>query len=149
MSNKLTAMLSHFLMKLMRQSFSQSDWEKFFLLSLHEMNFGRGADFTSDGELMAINHILDKLENQGPVTIFDVGANTGSYTKMLSERFGDNATIYSFEPSSETYRILQKTTANIKNVILNNFGFSDTERQAVLYSAAADPGLASLYRRKL
>ncbi len=79
--------------------------------------------------------------------MFDVGANTGEYTKILLEFFPE-ASIHSFEPAIKTY---QKLKENIQssNVKLNNFAISDKVSEGILYYDRECSGLASLYDRQL
>lgn len=73
------------------------------------------------------------LDKRGNVeTIFDVGANTGEYTRMLGSYFPD-ARIHCFEPAGATFSILADNMRDNGNVVLNNFGISD-ERGKVFYT---------------
>lgn len=57
--------------------------------------------------------------------------------------------IYCFEPSHYTFEKLSQTHSNNERVMLNNFGLSNTETKATLYSNADGSGLASLTKRRL
>lgn len=52
--------------------------------------------------------------------------------------------IHCFEPSRYTFEKLSQTHSNNEKVILNNFGLSNAETKATLYSNADGSGLASL-----
>ncbi len=82
--------------------------------------------------------------------LFDVGANVGNYTKLLTQSF-PNAFIHCFEPLNTTYTRLVKNTDN-SNCLLNNFGLSDIEGEKLIYyndSSEELLGLSSLYQRQL
>lgn len=127
----------------------QNFWETIYNLSLKKMNFGNGGDFSESGELFVLKLIKNKLEKSPNLTIFDVGANIGNYSKAISEIFPENAKIYSFEPSKTTFELFLKNTKNIENIIPHNFGFSEQEESQILYSNIEGSGLASVYHRKL
>ncbi|MCO5230486.1 MAG: FkbM family methyltransferase [Chitinophagales bacterium] len=128
---------------------NQYIWNNLFLLSLRQMNFGNGGYFHQSGELFVAEHIKRKLKNEDSITIFDVGANVGNYAKSLSKVFDNNAKIYSFEPSKSTFEIFKSNTQDIKNIIGNNFGFSDNVYQHTLFKDFEGSGLASVYQRNL
>jgi len=81
------------------------------------MNFG---DYESEDAAFLYSFI-----NNGDV-IFDIGANIGWYSMVLSKKF-PLSTIHSFEPLPVTYESLTANIAlnNANNIISNNFGFSD------------------------
>lgn len=64
-----------------------------------------------------------------PKVIFDVGANIGVYSFLLSKKY-PYAKIYSFEPVLENFNNLVKNIEanNLKNVIPYNFGFYKEEK---------------------
>lgn len=123
--------------------------ESIFQMSLRQMNFGNGGDFNQSGELFVAKFILNKLENEPLIIIFDVGSNIGNYSKSLHDIFNSKAKIFSFEPSTKTYELFIETTKNINNIIPNNFGLSDNEGNQLLFSNSEGSGLASVYQRKL
>lgn len=130
----------------------QKLFEKIHSFSLGGMNIGRAGLFDEDGELKVLQYI-HKQEGNKKLTLFDVGANVGHYTEALMNVFGDNARVYSFEPSKKTFETLSKTIYNnpICNgkVIINNVGLSDEAENIELFTDADNSGLASVYRRRL
>ncbi len=62
---------------------------------------------------------------------------------------GDNAKIYAFEPSLQTFNTLLSNTTTIKNLEKFNFGFSDTNQNLTLYFDNPNSGMASVYKRNL
>jgi FkbM family methyltransferase len=128
---------------------NSSFWETLYNLSLRQMNFGNGGDFSQSGELFVLKFIQNKLENEYNIIIFDVGANIGNYSKAVNEIFTAKTKIFSFEPSKRTFELFLKNTLNIENIIPHNFGFSDKEHNQILYTNIEGSGLASVYHRKL
>ena len=60
--------------------------------------------------------LVQKLVSNG-MTVFDVGANVGDYSILLSHLVGYFGTVYSFEPTTHTYKTLK---IRIKNCEINN-----------------------------
>lgn len=54
-----------------------------FLEILTAMNYGPGDNYETSGEKQAIEYIKKNLDAKAPI-IFDVGANVGGYTLMLT-----------------------------------------------------------------
>jgi FkbM family methyltransferase len=61
--------------------------------------------------------ILNSLVHAGQV-VLDIGANVGYYTIRLSELVGPSGRVYSFEPITENYKILERAVKGkqLKNV---------------------------------
>ena len=137
------------IIKILSKIRNQDIWENIFQLSLSEMNFGNGGDFSQSGELFVAKFIQSKLEKEPLIIIFDVGANIGGYSKAMSDIFKANSKIFSFEPSKKTFDLFLEKTKNCNNIIPNNFGFSDKEYNQVLFTNSEGSGLASVYQRKL
>jgi FkbM family methyltransferase len=142
-------MIMRILIKVLGKIKGQAFLEYIYLVALKYMNFGRGYNYNKSGELNVIKHIGKYYSGDLSLVIFDVGANVGNYTKALSEFYTDRAVIHSFEPSKKTYETFLETTGDLKNVIPNNFGFSDTETHQLLYTDADGSGYASTYQRNL
>ena len=84
------------------------------------------------GEYYLIHKILKKnLSSIKKPIIFDVGANIGDYSLMLSREF-PNAEIYAFEPNKNTYEILaQKTKGAVRCI---NAGLGDEAKKEKIYT---------------
>lgn len=128
---------------------NQSVWENIFQLSLKQMNYGNGAYFTESGELFVCQQIYSRLHNESTITVFDVGANVGNYSKALSKVFISKTKIYAFEPSKKTFDRYKETTKGISMISPYNFGFSDIEQDHILHSDSEGSGLASVYQRNI
>ncbi|QDK77227.1 FkbM family methyltransferase [Spirosoma sp. KCTC 42546] len=127
----------------------QPVYEKLHLFTLYAMNYG-GGSFTDDsGEEYVVRYVARKTAEQSePVTIFDVGANVGTYAQMILKGFGKRATIHCFEPSRATYQTL-KANVPEQNVYKHNIGLSDQAGELALYTDAEQSGMTSVYERDL
>jgi FkbM family methyltransferase len=70
------------------------------------------------------------VKSNDPV-FFDIGANIGQTVKDIKEVF-KNATIHAFEPSPNTFEILQNNTSNFKKLYLWNFGVGSSNDDLLL-----------------
>jgi FkbM family methyltransferase len=145
--------IKKFFMKISNNFVGKKGYQRFYLrlfyLSLRGLNFSNGGNFRKSGELFVLKFINEKFINEKSLTIFDVGGNIGNYSKELSDFFDSKAFIHSFEPSKKTFETFLKTTKDCKNIISNNFGFSDKENNQLLFTNQDGSGLASIYHRRL
>jgi FkbM family methyltransferase len=86
--------------------------------------------------------ILDRLAAHDVRTVFDVGANAGTYTRACLSRF-KNARIHAFEIASITFANLVRNVASSR-VAFNNLGLSNSEGTIDLYYCRDDDGKSSL-----
>ena len=127
----------------------QKIYEALFHFSLIGMNFGNNGSLKETGELNILKKIKNIFQSDELLTVFDAGANVGEYPKLVSNLFGVNTTIHSFEPSKKTFEKFLENTSDITNIIPNNFGFSDTGNNLLLFTNRENSGLASVYQRNL
>lgn len=127
----------------------QPAWESLHKLSLHRMNYGRGATIEGGGERWVLRHLKEIFRDSAHLVVFDVGANTGQYTTELLQSFGNKANIFCFEPNTATFNLLTQKMVGKSNVHCYNLGLSDKDHEAVLYSNGETSGMASLYDRHL
>jgi FkbM family methyltransferase len=87
---------------------------------------------------------LERVLSPGSVFV-DVGANIGIYTLVASRIVGDTGRVIAFEPSAQSFPILQRNIAlnGFKNVLAFPFALSQISGQARLYRGP-NPGLNSL-----
>jgi FkbM family methyltransferase len=128
--------------------FFQPLWRKLHKLSLHRMNYGRGATVRGSGEEWVLDYLKQTNRQTRPFIVFDVGAYTGEYTEKVLATFGDQAQVYCFEPNEETFSVLKSNHGVKKNVRCLNFGLSDREESRMLYSNGGTSSMASLYHRR-
>lgn len=107
-------------------------------------NFGP-SEVGKSGELAA----LERMKAAAPVAsvIFDVGANVGEWT-LNAARHWPLASIYAFEPSTDTFAKLEAATAGM-HVTCVRSAVSDRSGQVQLHEVPGLPGLSSLHARDL
>lgn len=81
-------------------------------------------DFDSKRRMQIIHHY--KID-----TLFDIGANSGQYSKNLRE-MGYNGKIISFEPLSLAFEKLQKVSSKDKSWIVNNNALGDKNIKSII-----------------
>lgn len=86
--------------------------------------------------------------NQKDFILFDIGANIGQYSKMVSEKY-PKSRIYSFEPSKHTYRLLLDNIGDDIRIKPINIAFGEKNTRKNLYSNHDGSGMASFYQRVL
>jgi len=126
-----------------------SFFTKLYFWALEGMNIGTGTEAETSGEINALDFV--KQMGAGSQVVFDVGANIGSYTKLLLEYLGGretDLTIHCFEVSKRTFKTLEQNLHDDR-VILNNIGLSSEKAEATLYCDKNHSGMASLYNRQL
>ncbi len=106
--------------KILKRTFKRNTHNAFFSAlagfgrSMNRFYENRNHDVYSNGEAT----LIKKISKINPKTIFDVGANIGSYSLIANEHL-KNATIYSFEPVPSTFELLKKNTEHIsENTII-------------------------------
>lgn len=90
----------------------QSFYWEIYNSALQEMNYNCSGEINYSGEKSAIKYVIENLIKTYPgqqLTMFDVGANIGNYTKELLSFTSEecNITIHCFEPSPETFFTLE------------------------------------------
>ena len=124
----------------------QGVWEALYELSLAGLNFGEGNHPDLSGERSVIELIKRRCAGRSPpFVVFDVGANTGVYTRAILSVFDQAAEIWCFEPSESAFRLLEADIGHVDAVHLRRLGLSDEEGDATLYSPGEASKLGSLY----
>ncbi len=120
-------------------------------LSLKGMNFGGGVFPKESGEARVVSDFLER-SSKPLLTVFDVGANSGSYTNVWLESLSQtrkSAHIFAFEPARKLYEdLIQKFSKNA-TVQIFPWALSDRAGQAVLHSDFEGSGMASLAKRNM
>jgi FkbM family methyltransferase len=103
----------------------------------------------TNGERYFVENVLPNLIPTNP-TIFDVGANTGEFSTLLSHQF-PSSNIFAFEPIKNTFETLKTETSHYPKINLNNLGLSDKKGIGVLYNTkdSANSEIATLYKEAL
>lgn len=127
----------------------QPFFKKLHELSLLGLNFGGGDNVGNSGEKNAIARIRGMLKPGAGRVIFDVGANTGIYTKEILSVFGNDAEVYCFEPLKKAFAILNENLAGHPNIRTYNFGLGEKDCVATIYADEASSPLASCFGRDI
>jgi FkbM family methyltransferase len=99
---------------------------------------GFSYDFAKNGE----EWLMGATSGFGFKTVFDVGANIGSWTRSALGYF-QAAEFHCFELSSETFATLQENL-NEPRVHLNNFGLSDSDSEVEYKNYGRNSGVNTL-----
>lgn len=139
-------------MKIKRESF----FMKRLRLRLHSLqNFldnNNQSEFHLNGESVFIEHFFRHFQKVRPVTVFDVGANVGSYTKeiaSIAKQQSQECQIHAFEPVLSTFETLKKNLSELSGIHLKNAALSSKEGQLEIHYHEQGSPLASLYERDL
>ncbi len=80
--------------------------------------------------------------------VFDIGANQGNFTALMSNLVGPGGRVHAFEPSPDTCALLRETLAerarNSANVSVNPAAVGTEDGVATLHTPQQDHGQASL-----
>jgi FkbM family methyltransferase len=68
-------------------------------------------------------------------TVLDIGANIGFYATILSDIVGEKGKIHCFEPDTNNYNHLKKTTTSYKNIIINNKAVGPKTEKLKIYTS--------------
>ena len=93
--------------------------KKFFKLFGYKFEKIEGSFNQSSEDILSC--VFDK---KSEIVIFDIGAHIGESSKKYCKLFR-NAKIYAFEPSPDSYKVLD--TLNFENLKTYNFGFSNNK----------------------
>lgn len=107
-------------------------------------------DSETSGEAYVMNTIVGMhldFSNERKLVIFDVGANTGSYTRQLAEIYPQVA-IYCFEPNPATYKSLKNNVKSLDNVEALNIGLGSQRGNLSIYTyeSELESEHASMYK---
>jgi len=111
-------------------------------------------DFEKNGEKKFLDLLFKYYKSKGEnnLVIFDVGANMGKYSELILANGGlhnIDVLLHLFEPQKTCFDELMKNFSDLSNVIINNFGLSDSETEEEIFYDERGSGLASLYKRDL
>jgi FkbM family methyltransferase len=103
-------------------------------LSLRGLGVQNYENLRVSGESWLLDKIIQPLGSD--LTIFDVGANVGDYSKLLSKKVPEVKHLYAFEPHPTTYPLLLSNTQDIGCLTCVNVALSDRPGQLVFYDRA-------------
>lgn len=87
--------------------------------------------------------LVEQLVKPG-MTVLDIGAHVGYYTKLCSRCVGSAGRVIAFEPHPLTFSVLCKNAQAFRNVTPVQVAVTDQKGTACLYDCLLGPGSASL-----
>ena len=120
----------------------QPFYEFLYKVSVRGMNYDRGQCPDKSGEAYVLK-LLDKPGRAEPV-IFDVGANTGQYAKVVMDTLPQPFRLHSFEPQGKAFAQL-KNLSGSDCFRAHNIGLGATEASADIFYEAQGSVLASMF----
>lgn len=76
--------------------------------------------------------VMRRFVREGDV-VFDIGANIGVHTTLLSKLAGERGRVFAFEPNTELLPTLTLTVAGLRNAVLYPYALSDDETEAAFF----------------
>jgi FkbM family methyltransferase len=86
--------------------------------------------------------VMRRFVREGDVA-FDIGANIGLHSILLSHLVGAQGKLHSFEPNPELVPALRRTLSNLNNATLHTVALSDKDDESTLF-VPPDDSMASL-----
>jgi|SRR3989344_1089398 len=90
-----------------------------------------------------LNHVLESYEPettqyfkktiQPGMTVVDVGANLGYFTRLSAKLVGPTGHVYAFEPDADNFLLLKENTKQLKNVHIVQSAVSNREGTVTFY----------------
>ncbi|MFT5884497.1 MAG: FkbM family methyltransferase [Arcticibacterium sp.] len=140
--------MTKFFISLFSFTFGKKSFQPFYRklhsLSLRGLNYG----IVGSGEEHVLGIVKNVLNKDSGLTLFDVGANVGTYTKILLKNFPSESQVYSFEPAKSTFAELKKNYTR-EGVHLQNLGLGKKNETIKLYIDKPNSTLASAFKRDL
>lgn len=102
----------------------------------------RGFKFRTKVDPNEIKYLISNLK-KGDIAV-DIGANKGGYLYWMKKKVGRSGKVYAFEPQKILFTYLKDTliAMNTKNVIVENFGISDEEREVSFFVPKKKSGVS-------
>jgi len=116
-------------------------------IALRGLGVGGGAGVSQSGEVAALDYVAKRFRAEPELTIFDVGANVGAYSRIVLDRI-PNVRLHAFEPSSACAQPLRERAGDPR-CECHAFGFSDRDGEETLHGNSAGSTLSSLHKRRL
>lgn len=133
------------LLKLFARKIFQPFFQTLHWIALKGMNYGSANSPLASGEAALLKELEKELPD-APV-IFDVGANTGQYARLVIELLGKKQPVlHLFEPDPKAYARLVKQFYGHKKIFINNMALGEEEGELNLYTDNTGAVDASLVR---
>lgn len=140
-------------MKITSRSFFSTKISNFLFLLHTKINNTNVSNFAINGEATFLDEIATFYSSsQEKFMCFDVGANLGEYSALLSTKLQarrQHNHFFLLEPQKLCFKELQKKFSKQKRFHLINAAASNKEGELTLYSDREKSGLASLYNRSI
>jgi len=119
-----------------------------YYIGIKGMNYGN-PNINTNGEMFLLKKLRKDLVGKDQrLVIFDVGANVGEYSLLISKVFKDfNFELFAFEPSLETYKFLSKNVSIVESIHPVNKALGNEAGKMTLYGSKDNDELASLFQR--
>lgn len=140
---RLTMFLSRWSRQLQRVPIRVGDGEPFHVdlrTGYHELF--RGSPWSQPPFEGAEQAVMRAVVQPGD-TVYDIGANIGAHTVLLSRLVGPEGLVYAFEPNPGLLGPLRLTVAGLPNTVLHELALSDQDGSATLF-VPEDASMASL-----
>lgn len=106
---------------------------------------GSGSGWDMVNEVATIASFLPRQ----PITIFDIGANNGTWSLLLAQRLGrQENSFFLFECAPYCFEDLEKRVLGIPNCKVIKVAVSDKNGQSMLHIPRVGSGLASMHMRE-
>jgi len=136
-------------MKIKKQNNLKEKFVRKILGLVYRLDNSGSPIFDENGEANFIYQLKDFIKTKN-IVIFDVGANVGEYSDVIVDNFKEtDYVLHVFEPQKSCFSDLNLKFSENKNIYLNNFGLSDSDKTSVMYKNADKSVLTSLYKRNL
>ena len=86
------------------------------------------------------------VKNVKPKMIIDVGANIGAASYFFAKEY-PNSKIYSFEPTTINFLLLQKNIKHFSNIKIYQKGVYEENKKQKIYINTKNPGTNSIYEK--
>lgn len=78
---------------------------------------------THDSEIRLTKFLINRLKAGS--TFIDIGAHFGFYSRLAAKMVAQSGKVFSFEPSSQTFKVFQKNSLNHSNIVALNKAVSN------------------------
>jgi FkbM family methyltransferase len=131
---RLTFILARRLKSLQEVPIQIADWPPIYV-DLRLMNshyWFLGTPFETSPIEIDEQMVMRRFVSEGDV-VFDIGANLGVHTALLSQLAGPSGRVFAFEPNPELHPTLELTIDGMPNATLCRYALSDEDGQATFF----------------
>jgi FkbM family methyltransferase len=148
MGNWLTSKVKQACVLCLEQGLSRNHRATLARQLLDRANGDNNYDLTTNGESTVAGLVRRRLSGR-PSIVFDVGANVGLWTQEFLSEACPLCTVYCFEPSRYTFRVLRDNVRVLgTRVTAVNAALGERDGTATLHIYRELPGTNSLFRRQ-